>query len=469
MAGAQFDEESDDESKQLIEDKSQISDRKFVRLSSPVDRFYSVYCIFFLLGVGSLLPWNFFTNAKQYFLYKLRNTTINGSISWTNASFFTEDQIMFENYLELAAQIPSILFVFINMTLTKVVSNRIRIVSSICLMLVLFTLTICLTKVNTDGWQSAFLIISLAMIVLMNAGSAVLQGAICGLASMFPQNYMQGTFSGMGFGGLVASLASLATLSIGSSPVDSGFAFFLVAEFVLLCCLFGYLLISCSAFVQFYTSGADLASINTSMSIDISDNEVGLISPAVLHTENDKNTFSSILAVARKIWIPGLSILFVFLVTLACYPAIMSSIQSFSADEVWAKIYFTPVVCFVLFNLTDFIGRNLAGVIRRPKDGSPVFLIVCLLRTLFIPLFLMCNLQPRSSDKYVFFKSDAAPIILSCLFGVSNGYMATVSMMHSPRLVPDGDVELAGSMMAFFMALGLGLGAALSMLIVKEL
>jgi len=35
------------------------------------------------------------------------------------------------------------------------------------------------------------------------------------------------------------------------------------------------------------------------------------------------------------------------------------------------------------------------------------------------------------------------------------------------RLVPDGDVELAGSMMAFFMALGLGLGAALSILIVK--
>lgn len=29
------------------------------------------------------------------------------------------------------------------------------------------------------------------------AGSAVLQGAICGLASMFPHNYMQSVFSGM--------------------------------------------------------------------------------------------------------------------------------------------------------------------------------------------------------------------------------------------------------------------------------
>jgi len=71
----------------------------------------------------------------------------------------------------------------------------------------------------------------------------------------------------------------------------------------------------------------------------------------------------------------------------------------------------------------------------QPRDGSPVFLIACLLRALFIPLFLMCNLQPRANFKHIFFKSDVAPIILSCLFGLSNGYMATVSMMHSPRSV----------------------------------
>jgi len=38
-----------------------------------------------------------------------------------------------------------------------------------------------------------------------------------------------------------------------------------------------------------------------------------------------------------QILIPGLSILFIFLVTLACYPAIMSSVQSFSTDEIWAS------------------------------------------------------------------------------------------------------------------------------------
>jgi len=37
------------------------------------------------------------------------------------------------------------------------------------------------------------------------------------------------------------------------------------------------------------------------LSIDVSDNEVGLISPAVLHTDNDNSTFRTIVVVARKV------------------------------------------------------------------------------------------------------------------------------------------------------------------------
>lgn len=41
----------------------------------PVDRFNGTYIIFFLLGVGSSLPWNFICTAKHYWIYKLRNCT----------------------------------------------------------------------------------------------------------------------------------------------------------------------------------------------------------------------------------------------------------------------------------------------------------------------------------------------------------------------------------------------------------
>lgn len=39
----------------------------------PGDHPNGVYVIFFLLGIGSLLPWNFFITAKHYWAYKLQN------------------------------------------------------------------------------------------------------------------------------------------------------------------------------------------------------------------------------------------------------------------------------------------------------------------------------------------------------------------------------------------------------------
>lgn len=42
---------------------------------SPEDSYCLVYIIFFLMGIGSLLPWNFFITAKNYWLYKLSNNT----------------------------------------------------------------------------------------------------------------------------------------------------------------------------------------------------------------------------------------------------------------------------------------------------------------------------------------------------------------------------------------------------------
>ncbi|XP_030877713.1 equilibrative nucleoside transporter 3-like [Leptonychotes weddellii] len=50
-----------------------LLDHPLPGLQRPEDRFHGTYIIFFSLGIGGLLPWNFFITAKEYWVFKLRN------------------------------------------------------------------------------------------------------------------------------------------------------------------------------------------------------------------------------------------------------------------------------------------------------------------------------------------------------------------------------------------------------------
>ena len=52
-------------------------------------------------------------------MYKLRNTTISGSESWLNATFYVDNQRSYESYLEVAAMVPAIVFMFLNVAVSK--------------------------------------------------------------------------------------------------------------------------------------------------------------------------------------------------------------------------------------------------------------------------------------------------------------------------------------------------------------
>lgn len=71
-------EDEDEESEDHSPSASLLPRHSSVPLAirySPEDSYCLVYIIFFLMGIGSLLPWNFFVTAKQYWLYKLSNNT----------------------------------------------------------------------------------------------------------------------------------------------------------------------------------------------------------------------------------------------------------------------------------------------------------------------------------------------------------------------------------------------------------
>ncbi|XP_072887556.1 equilibrative nucleoside transporter 1-like [Hemitrygon akajei] len=84
-----------------------------------------------------------------------------------------------------------------------------------------------------------------------------------------------------------------------------------------------------------------------------------------------------------------------------------------------------------------------------------------LVRFVFIPLFVLCNVKERSHLPIVF-RHDGWFILFMILFAFSNGYLVTLCMCYAPKQVSTRDAEMAGAIMAFFLALGLALGAALS-------
>ena len=65
----------------------------------------------------------------------------------------------------------------------------------------------------------------------------------------------------------------------------------------------------------------------------------------------------------------------------------------------WNDKYFTPVGCFLLFNVGNYIGIVMASIVKWPnatKSGSVILLCLAILRFGFIPFFFFCNVSPAN-------------------------------------------------------------------------
>ena len=74
----------------------------------------------------------------------------------------------------------------------------------------------------------------------------------------------------------------------------------------------------------------------------------------------------------------------------------MQCIQLFQG-YVWNDDYFTPVGCFLLFNVGCYFGIVLSSFCKWPdatKSGSMILLCFAIARIVFIPFFILCNIEP---------------------------------------------------------------------------
>ncbi|KAJ8350589.1 hypothetical protein SKAU_G00257190 [Synaphobranchus kaupii] len=452
----------------------------------PVDRGLLVGVIFFILGLGTLLPWNFFMIAITYFQTRL-NTT-EGS----NGTEPQHKEYHFGNWLTLLSQLPLLLFTLLNSFLYQRISEKMRIGGSQVFILLLFVLNASLVRVPMDN--DHFFFVTMATIWFINSFGAVLQGSLFGLVGQFPQKYSVLFMSGQGIAGTFATIAMLIAISSGTDPDTAALGYFITPCGGTVVTLTSYLLLPHLPFARYYFNKGkgmymdcstpplheETPLLNNAKLIGYSSHS----SPNRLGPEDhlhpsgpdgDRQALvpqerpdtecqvpakkSSVMHVFKQIWVMAFCITFVFIVTLSVFPAVTVDVKSKFGGR-W-EVYFVPVCCFLNFNIMDWISRTVTSVVQWPAKDSVLFPVLVVARLVFIPLIMLCNVQYRSHLP-VIFPHDAAFTAIITLFSFSSGYFVCLTMSYAPMLVEPKDAETAGVLMTFFLALGLSLGAGLS-------
>ena len=123
---------------------------------------------------------------------------------------------------------------------------------------------------------------------------------------------------------------------------------------------------------------------------------------------------------------------------------------------------------FLVFYIGDLLGRYSCSFPRLLVWSGKKILAISLLRTLFIPLLLVCNVDRPATATLVppIIHSDIVFMIIMLTMGYTYGYVVTMSVLfvssleHNPRL--EGrreDVDVAATLGGSFEIVGLAVGA----------
>ncbi|XP_074674242.1 equilibrative nucleoside transporter 1 [Strix aluco] len=437
----------------------------------PQDRYKAVWLIFFILGLGTLLPWNFFMTAREYFISRLADPEETSHFSnETGEAALSPSylQSMFDNFMTLCAMVPLLIFTCLNSFIHQRIPQQIRISGSLVAIGLVFLVTAIMVKVAMEPLP--FFVFTMISIVFINSFGAILQSSLFGLAGLLPASYTAPIMSGQGLAGTFAALAMIFSIAIGAQQPESFIGYFTTACVAIVLAMFSYILLPRMDFFRYYSMKDKTeyrvynAELETKRDLIKKDEPNGMEqnNSKIIPIQNPDEK-PSVIAIFKKLWVMAVSVCFVFTVTIGVFPSITAKVSTVLGEGNRWGLYFIPVSCFLLFNVFDWTGRSLTALFTWPGKDSCLLPVMVALRVIFIPLFMLCNVQPRDYLPVVF-SHDAWYIIFMIFFSISNGYLASLCMCFGPKKVLAHEAETAGAVMAFFLSLGLALGAAVSFL-----
>ena len=443
----------------------------------PIDHYNLIYIVFCLMGMSTMLPWNFFIALSNFWNYRFRevpsfsngsNVHNNGEVTNTSLVSETDLQKQFTSYLSIASNIPNAIFVIMNAIYGSQFSSRKRINLSNLFIILLFMIITGLAATNSDLWQEIFLYLILTLVVVISACASVFTGSVFGLAGKFPPKYMGGAMLGQAVGGIFPAVAVIIILALNIEEQEVGFACFLIATSFLVLGMVAFNYANRSKFFQYFSRGH----VHTRK---ISDSE-NQQSYQQLSSQTSPST--NLLHLINKSKIYCLAIFFTSFFTLCVFPSLTVLVEphpkTTSGLTEWETLYFTPVSNFLLCSVGDSLGRILANnfkLSRKSKRREMIALILAILRALFIPLFLFCNTSPYKRTLPVVFDSDELFMAFMAFLSLGNGYLGNLCMLHGPK-IEEGNGELEekiAMILVAFLVLGQAFGSFMSYFILKLL
>ncbi|KAJ3809403.1 nucleoside transporter-domain-containing protein [Lentinula aff. lateritia] len=448
----------------------------------PISRVDSrIKWINFVLGCAVLLPWNALITAIPYFLSRLSGSSLQSTfISYLSITFTLSNFLCLAHATATSKQVSTI-------SLT-----------GITVLTLLLTLSTFFTL--SPGLFFTFVLLNG---IAQAAFGSYLQNSVIAVASLFGPAAVQAMLAGQAAVAVVVSTVQVisAAASVNTStesmdgpvPIDtldvissrardpeerSAFIFFgLSTIFLVFSAAAHRWLVSLPAY---HSVAGALEARKPEPELGTDDERRILVSAGPsqgLFTQKQ-----SIWRVAKTNVLYEIAVAYVFTVTLTVFPPITSSILPTNPSI--HPLLFTSIH-FLVFGLGDFFGRYICSFPRLLVWSAKRLLALSLSRTLFIFLFLLCNVQrppnptldslssliPDSPIPPII-NSDFLFMLILFLFGLSNGYVASMCMMsassleHNSRLKgKKEDVDVAATVSQFCLIGGLVLGSVASFVV----
>lgn len=398
--------------------KSVTMEQVDLEMNPPKDRLNLVYLTLLIHGVGTLMPWNMFINAKSYFVnYKL-HTSYTGVTSEYASNFLP--------YIGFAAQVPNLIFNWLNIFIQIGGNLTTRIVWSIIVEVCVFIFTVILAMSDSSNWPGVFFWITMTTIVILNMANGIYQNTVFGMAAKLPFKYTGAVILGANISGTFSSMISILSLTMTPNARTAAIYYFITALFVLLACFDTYFALPLNRFYRYHEH--------------LNEKERQLQRRANVGMAPHTPYWT----IFKQCLPQCFNVFFVFFITLSIFPSVHSDIKRSDTNFFINDKYFTEVTCFLTFNVCAMLGSIISAWVSWPRPKYLVYFVV--LRVLFIPFFLACNYRPQDKTRTlsVFIDNDIIYWVGGILMGITSGHFSSLAMMYCPGSVQPQHAATAG-------------------------